>query len=261
MKAMGAKLGTSYEELPEEMYNMDDLELKLWSVIIDDIAMYKLATKNAERIGSMRSSSTSFSTAKRFSLSTLTTGIAGGGYEFRGVRKLVINGANRVTDIGLKVMAESCTTLQELDIGNCPRVTDYGLRAVAVHCPGLRKLVVDNDRKIQGPGLAAIGETCFRLEELSMAGLSHMQNWVLERISAGAPRLKTLNVNKVRKVDDTLLKALTWKCRELVNLDLGYCKQVRGGKPPAPPSTAPSAVLLTPLPCLLFLLTLLHVPD
>jgi len=209
------------------MYDNDDLDLRLWSVLVSDDTLLNLADKNKERAGRPRTPSTTFRKGARFELSSLSSKIIGEGLTFRGITRLLINGASQISDVGVKAIALSCGgTLLELDIGKCPQVTDYGLRSLATTCRSLRLLNVEKDVLVKGPGLAAIAETCPELRYLNLAGLKALQPWVFQRIATGCGLLQTLNAFRCVKIDDEVLKALTFRCRDLRDLNLGHCKQI-----------------------------------
>ena len=226
-KSFRSTLGCTYDDLPAELYDNDDLDLRLWSVLVSDETLFNLADKNSKRSGRPRTPSAVFNRGSRFNLGTLSTKIIGDGLTFKGVRKLLINGASQITDIGLRAVAVSCgSTLTELDVGRCPNVTDFGLRAIATTTTGLRRLIVERDVLIKGPGLAAIAEVSPNMTELNLSGVKHLESWVFHRIATGCPKLQLLNAYRCVKIDDVVLKAITHRCTDLRELDLGHCKQV-----------------------------------
>jgi hypothetical protein len=83
------------------------------------------------------------------------------------LRYLNLRGCERISDLGVEVVAVSCSRLRSLDIGKCD-VTDLGLRAVGRHCPALRKLSLRGCELVTDQGLQLIAYCCRGLQHLNI---------------------------------------------------------------------------------------------
>jgi hypothetical protein len=224
IKAHKTDIDLGYAEPPPELFDASELDLRVWSIIMGDKSLEKLARKSKER------SERDFNIQELVgdgdeSLAAMSSMLGLSSKPSSGVRALNIHKADQVTDVGLKWLGE-CSALEELDIGNCVNVTDSGLRAVAKGCRNLTKLNMDNLLRACGPGLAAIGECCPNITDLSVANCAPMKEWVMLRVFDGMRHLQRLNFKNCFLITDAAMKQLSSYCPNIQWLNLAGCRQV-----------------------------------
>ena len=143
-----------------------------------------------------------------------------------GLLELEVGGAEQVTDLGVKHIADFCTSLRVLDISGTLRVTDVGLRSLALSCPDLRSLNLSGCQGIAGPGFAVLGQCCRSLTTLKLAGCRQIPAWVMLSVFEGCRSLEDLDLSHCLKLSDQEVKAMAEKCTVLKVLNLKECKQV-----------------------------------
>ncbi|MCL7035732.1 hypothetical protein MKW94_012830 [Papaver nudicaule] len=69
-----------------------------------------------------------------------------------------------ITDKGLEILAESCLSLQNVNLSHCKLISDSGLRFVSQNCRELRSLCISYCGNITGIGLHGCSQTLTNLE-------------------------------------------------------------------------------------------------
>lgn len=106
-----------------------------------------------------------------------------------------------VTDKGMKIIAESCPLIEELNTSLCRSVTDVGLAEVARQCPNLNKLLVN---------------TCH-------ANGANMTDVGLTDVAMHSPTLRVLKIVCCPQVSVTGIGYLAAYCKNLTELDISQC--------------------------------------
>mgnify|MGYP001137528642 CR=1 FL=1 len=194
------KVGLPYNDLPDELMNVDKLEVSSWSVIIKDTALWKIAKKSKERVvaGNLAvqlSATTSLLTSLTPSNSLPSTQSKGEVVRSHGVTVLNIHGAFAVTDAGIRPLADSLSALVSLDIGGCNKVTDASLRALAMTTKNLTNLNIDGCKFIVNEGLVALASCCKGMKRLSMAHCPRVREWLIIRLAEGLNQLEEFNIS------------------------------------------------------------------
>jgi len=143
-----------------------------------------------------------------------------------GLLSLDISGSERITDRGIKAIADICITLKELSISGSYQVTDVGLRSVSLGCPHLRSLNLSGCMGVAGPGFAVVGQCCRNLNELKLSGCRQIPTWVMLNIFDGCRLLENLDLSYCNKLGDHEVKQMAEKCNVIKDLNLRECKQV-----------------------------------
>lgn len=123
-------LDLAYDELPAEMLDYPTLELSSWSLIISDSCLSRLASLSQERQEQhipnqvselllsgdpVGSSSIGHSVALLSKPSRVNA-------SNHGLIRLNVHGAEQITDRGVKTVYDSCSKLEELNIGKAEKV-------------------------------------------------------------------------------------------------------------------------------------------
>lgn len=226
MKLFSNTLGVENDSVPPQILRQDILRLNRWSVQVDDDALEIVAEENYARIEAAASRHRTMAGSRGFDFGAFAARHNEDPEARRGLEVLEIHGAERISDLGLKGIADTCPNLRVLDIGGCLQITDLSLRAVGISCPSLRELNIDRLTRLTGAGLGGIADTCKGLTSLSMQELPQLDEWVLQRIGAGCMRLRALNLARCTKITDHSLKYFTNQVTGLTDLNLAHCKHV-----------------------------------
>ncbi|KAI9177972.1 hypothetical protein LWI28_021244 [Acer negundo] len=154
-----------------------------------------------------------------------------------------------ITDVGLEILANACSTLMRVNLSYCSRISDYGLEALSQKCSQLKGVTVSYCRGVTGigfrgcsPTLAYIdAESCKLepegvmgvvsgggLEFLNVSGVTLYSGGGLAAIGTGfAKRLKILNLRMCRNVGDESIMAIAKGCPLLQEWNLALCHQVK----------------------------------
>mmetsp|Transcript_4912 Transcript_4912/g.7988 ORF Transcript_4912/g.7988 Transcript_4912/m.7988 type:complete len:503 (-) Transcript_4912:210-1718(-) len=84
---------------------------------------------------------------------------------------LSLEGVFQITDTGIRAIANNCSQLTTIDISLCERVTDTGFRHLVQSCPVLNTINISECENLTGEAIAAIGQHCHHLSSLSMQGI------------------------------------------------------------------------------------------
>ena len=237
----GRSAGLAYGEVPPELCDAAELDLHHWSLIVNDNVLANVAEIAGARIRSC-AAEIAEDRSGGISRATLRAGLRGvqqmaarapgtdGAPEWAadtvGLVALNVDGAEQITDYGLKMLADQCGTLQRLDIGGAVRVTDAGMRLLALACGRLAHLSVSGCTGISGSGIAAIGQGCPMLASFRMARCPQVARWALLKVFDGCRQLAEVDLSFNAMVRDEEVRALSQRCRSLRVLNLRCCCHV-----------------------------------
>ncbi|XWS26602.1 hypothetical protein CRYUN_Cryun26dG0044800 [Craigia yunnanensis] len=117
-----------------------------------------------------------------------------------GIKELILTGCVKLTDSSLKIIAETCSNLRALDIGNVSKLTDSSFGYLANGCSTLQSLKLCRNA-FSDDAIAAF---------LEMSG----------------EVLKELSLNNVGKVGHNTALSLARRSRNLLSLDLSWCRNL-----------------------------------
>ncbi|KAJ4902990.1 EIN3-binding F-box protein 1 [Raphanus sativus] len=137
-------------------------------------------------------------------LAAIAVGTAGRG----GLGKLSVRGSDKVSDLGLRAIGRSCSSLASLSLCSLSNVTDVGLLEIAEGCPRLEKLDLSRCPAITDKGLAAIAKSCCDLSELTLEGCSSIGDEGLAAIAKSCSKLKSVSIKNCPLVRDQGVAAL-----------------------------------------------------
>ncbi|XP_019191582.1 PREDICTED: uncharacterized protein LOC109186126 [Ipomoea nil] len=116
------------------------------------------------------------------------------------MRELVLKDCKKLTDRSVKAVAESCPRLCAIDLSNLCGLTDYSIGYLANGCRALHKLKLCRNA-FSDEAIAAYLETSGK--------------W-----------LKELSLNNIKKVSHNTAMSVAEHCRNLVSLDVSWCRNL-----------------------------------
>ncbi|XP_071741448.1 F-box/LRR-repeat protein 12-like [Rutidosis leptorrhynchoides] len=158
-----------------------------------------------------------------------------------------------VSDDGLKVVSQSCKSLEELNLNSCQDISDHGIYYLNQNCRQLRALRISGCYNIHGAGFRECSRTLVCLEAFSCdldpcMGVSHIvsgggleylnlafsffkdypSTFFLDRIGLGGfgSKLKYLNMSACCSVDDDVTLQISRGCPLLQELNLTGCNEI-----------------------------------
>eukprot|EP00899_Mesostigma_viride_P001400 jgi/Mesvir1/11260/Mv01063-RA.1 len=142
------------------------------------------------------------------------------------LEELYVGYCDKVTDVGISVVAAHCPRLRRLDVAGCGAVSDAGIRAVACSCRVLEHLSAAMCENVTDEGICAVGAQCGRLRGLDVA-YSDVTDDSIEVIARGCPGLTDLNVAQCVGVTERSIRALVENGIRLTCLGSDGCPGIR----------------------------------
>ena len=139
-----------------------------------------------------------------------------------------------ITDKGIKVLAQSCPFLEEVNTSICGNITDIGLADVTRFCLNLTRLYVNtsqsNMANLTDVGLTDIAINCKRLRVLSMCSCPQASEKGIRQLALNCPELEVLDVSQCLAITDPALFALASRSKYLRVFKAAGCLQLTAGK-------------------------------
>ncbi|KAK8706930.1 hypothetical protein V6N13_058002 [Hibiscus sabdariffa] len=129
-----------------------------------------------------------------------------------GIKELNLSGCGKLTDSSLKIIAEICSILRALDIGNVPKLTDNSFGHLASGCRSLESL--------------KLCRNAFRCKIHSFTISPFSDDAIAAFLEMSGEVLKELALNNVGKVGHNTALSLARRSRNLVSLDLSWCRNL-----------------------------------
>lgn len=114
----------------------------------------------------------------------------------------------RVTDLGILLMAESCSNLESIKFGGFSRITDTGCRAVLHSCLKLHTFELSNTPQLTDLAFHDLPATPLGLECVSLASCGLLSDCSIQHL-AFCTKLKSLNLKGCKSVGDGSMKAIS----------------------------------------------------
>ncbi|GAB2291615.1 hypothetical protein Dimus_025870 [Dionaea muscipula] len=119
--------------------------------------------------------------------------------------------------------------LKELILADCGNLTDSSLKAIAQNCSVMCALDVANLYKLTDVGVEYLANGLQAIESLKFCRNKFSDKAVAALIETRWESLKELSLNNVKKVWLQTAISLAKCCRNLVSLDLSWCRSVTDG--------------------------------
>ncbi|XP_039017710.1 F-box protein SKP2B-like [Hibiscus syriacus] len=133
-----------------------------------------------------------------------------------GIRELILSGCRKLTDSSLKIIAETCSCLRVLDIGIVPKLKDKYLAS------GCRSFVETPLQHFQLMARSSL--LCFASRFLVVDIVC--DDAIAAFLEMSGEALKELALNNVGKVGHNTALSLSRRSRNLVSLDLSWCRNL-----------------------------------
>jgi Leucine Rich repeat len=114
----------------------------------------------------------------------------------------------RVSDLGLLLMAQTCLKLDNIYLGGFSRVTDAGFRAVIHSCSSLQQFRVSNGNQLTDLVFHDISATSLSLTHVGLKCCNLLSDVGVERLSLNK-NLNVLDLRECRLIGDEALRALS----------------------------------------------------
>lgn len=149
------------------------------------------------------------------------------------VTKVVLPGCGRVDDKTIALVAQTCTSLEHLDIRACDKVSDKGLKFIAKHCRQLKLLNVgrtQNGDLITHRGLKHIARRT-QLVTLGAAGTAIEDRTMWDFAAYRGKSLERLSLNNCRLLTNKSVPRILRHTPTLSVLELRGCTQITEMRP------------------------------
>ncbi|KAI8851365.1 hypothetical protein BC829DRAFT_387247 [Chytridium lagenaria] len=114
-------------------------------------------------------------------------------------------------DDALRVLAEACPEMEDLELSTCANITDIGAQAIARHFVGLKKLNLEQCFRVTDEGASTIVKSCGGLVVLEI-GLTQIRDGFLKTLCGEGgvvlPKLVELNITNCSGITGSAVLAL-----------------------------------------------------
>jgi len=231
IKKYEAEVGLAYEEVPVELAEGRELDLREWSLIANDNTLVNVADcthrrverRAEELLAELRATMdfrvrSTVASAKKSAVEQAGTDV--------GTMELKLHGAAGIGDLGLRAIGEHCSMLRVLDIGGAFRVSDVGLRCVGVTCRNITELNISACLGVTGVGLAVFGDCAPRLQKLTLSRCHQLAGWAFQRVVTGCRELEDVDISHCDKLTDHDVLVMASHCPRLRRVNLRDAKQI-----------------------------------
>ncbi|KAI5059210.1 hypothetical protein GOP47_0025529 [Adiantum capillus-veneris] len=133
--------------------------------------------------------------------------------QFKNVEEINLEFAQGLEDDDLRCLGKR--ELRSLNLNACQKITDLGLMVVARSCPGLKHFSIYWNLKITDAGVKVLLENCEGLTSLNLSGCKRVTDKSLEMISVQGTCLTELNLTRCLNLTDDGLSRLLESCRSI----------------------------------------------
>jgi len=138
------------------------------------------------------------------------------------LKSLNLTNSTKITDIGIKLLAEGCHKLETLILNKCG-ISDLAVESISMNCHNLRSISLNECMQVTNTAISSLQQGCPKLKYLSVDGCSMMTNTALKR-AAKMSCLEHLNVANCEEISDKGIKELAEGCKSLLVLNIAGCK-------------------------------------
>ncbi|XP_027332535.1 F-box/LRR-repeat protein 3-like [Abrus precatorius] len=128
----------------------------------------------------------------------------------------------KITDNGLKHIANSCSDLKHLDLYRSSRITDEGITAISLGCPSLEVINIAYNNNVTDTSLVSLSK-CLKLRTLEIRGCPQISPAGLSNIAVKCRHLEMLDIKKCYKINDSGMIQLAQHSQNLKQIKLSYC--------------------------------------
>lgn len=131
----------------------------------------------------------------------------------------------RVTDIGIHDLLKQCTQMTNLNLSGCKGITDKSLQTISDFCTGIKSLNLTRCLRLTDSGLITLLEACPNIEVLYLYAVSSFTNRSYAKLS-NLRELKLLDLCGAQNLTDEGVAQGVAKCKSLESLNLTWCVKV-----------------------------------
>ncbi|CAO2817973.1 unnamed protein product [Amaranthus hypochondriacus] len=138
------------------------------------------------------------------------------------IRTLNLSSNKQLSNECLEKIADSCPSLEQLDVSDCPCITRKGIGEIVRNCTGLRHLQINGCAAIKSLGVDAK----LRKLEVLRASVSGLNDDGLIMIARKCPALLNLDIMGCSAVSSNGVKEIVYHCRRLKEINLNFCRDM-----------------------------------
>ncbi|KDP33911.1 hypothetical protein JCGZ_07482 [Jatropha curcas] len=116
--------------------------------------------------------------------------------------------------------------MKELVLSDCVKLTDSSIKVIAETCPGLCALNLVNLRKLTDFSLGYLANGCQEIQTLKLCRNAFSDEAIAAFVETSGEVLKDLSLNNVKKVGNNTALSLARRSRNLLSLDLSWCRNL-----------------------------------
>jgi hypothetical protein len=131
-----------------------------------------------------------------------------------------------ITSEGVAALAHADSQLRKVRFDGCPLVGDSALAAIGQNCRNLHTIRLTNVSAITNGGIQALTRHGSRLRSIDIAECAQLGDDALLSIAQHCPRLRTLQAPQNPTVTDASITALAQQCTKLKDLNIGECRGI-----------------------------------
>jgi hypothetical protein len=128
-----------------------------------------------------------------------------------------------IKDAGMRVLRESCSTLESLTMYKCDDITDEGIQGIA---KGLLSLSLIRCDQVTGTGIGTGVVECSLLVSLHLTHCNHVNDQGISRIAESCSMLQSVDLTNCDEITDEGVCRLAEGCTMLRSLNLEFCSSI-----------------------------------
>ncbi|KAA0055779.1 hypothetical protein IC582_003131 [Cucumis melo] len=144
----------------------------------------------------------------------------------RNLKELILTDCVKLTNKSIKAISETCSALRAIDLMNLSKLTDYALCCLASGCQALQKLKLSRNLFSDEAVAAFVEMSRENLKELSLNSVKKVSRCTAISLACFCKNLVSLDVSWCRKLTDEALGLIVDNCPSLRELKLFGCTQV-----------------------------------
>ncbi|KAL2545152.1 uncharacterized protein Fot_14385 [Forsythia ovata] len=147
--------------------------------------------------------------------------------KFEHLEVLSVAGISTVSDQFIGEVILVCGQgIKELDLANCLKLTDHSLKIIGSTCTDLCSLNISNLHNLTDLGIEYLGNGCRSIQKLKLCHNGFSDEAMAAFLETSGGSLMELLVNNVRKVGPNTAFSLAKCSRQLLTLDISWCRQI-----------------------------------
>lgn len=143
------------------------------------------------------------------------------------LQSLDVSYCRKLSDRGLKTVAEGCQDLRGLQLAGCRLITDTALQSLSQNCHSLKELGLQGCTSITDFGISELVKGCKKIKLLDISKCSNVGDEGVSKVAkACSSNLRTLKLLDCYKVKDESMIALATHCKNLETLVISGCRDI-----------------------------------